>query len=196
LVTIFPLLRPFSESRDPMNAGRAALIIYSANPAIGEQNGVIMGMRPIVIGMICAAFIASVGMGSAGYAQRIREDDLRSHIKILASDEFEGREPGTPGEQKTIAYIMQQWQKAGLSAAAHDGSWLQPVPLIRRGPAAATLQFHAKGNKLRFADDEAVLIGREASITVTGITVTVHLTIKCTNFNHVIQIFNTKTRRD
>jgi Peptidase family M28 len=146
-----------------MNAGKAALIIYSSNLANGEQHGVVMGMRPIVIGMICAAFLASAGMGSAGYGQRIREDDLRSHIKILASDEFEGRAPGTPGEQKTIAYITQQWQKAGLSAASQDGSWLQPVPLIRRGPAAATLLFHAKGNKLRFADDEAVLIGREAS---------------------------------
>ena len=36
------------------------------------------------------------------------------HTKILASDEFEGRAPGTPGEERSINYIVEQFQKAGL----------------------------------------------------------------------------------
>lgn len=101
-------------------------------------------------------------LASAAHANAISEDDLRPHIEVLASDAFEGREPGTEGELKTTAYISTEWQKAGLKPAATDGSWLDPVKLIRRGPGTAEFQFYARGEKLRFSDDEIVLIGKEA----------------------------------
>jgi hypothetical protein len=115
-------------------------------------------MRGVAFGLIGTILLASPAL-----ANTISEDDLRPHIEILASDDFEGREPGTDGERKTTAYISEQWQKAGLTAAAADGSWLEPVPLIRRGPGTADVVFRARGEKLRFADDEIVLIGKEAS---------------------------------
>jgi hypothetical protein len=115
-------------------------------------------MRHIAFGLICAGLLSS-----AAFAQKISEADLRPHIEILASDEYEGREPGTEGERKTVSYISQSWARAGLQPGASDGSWLEPVALIRRGPGTADIQFRAKGDKLRFADDEIVLIGREAS---------------------------------
>jgi hypothetical protein len=115
-------------------------------------------MQRIAFGLICATLLAS-----PVYARPIDEDSLRPHIKILASDEFEGREPGTAGETKTTDYISQQWAKAGLKPAAADGSWLEPVQLVRRGPGEAKFTFFARGEKLRFADDEVLLIGREAS---------------------------------
>jgi Peptidase family M28 len=114
-------------------------------------------MHRIAFGLICAALLASPAL-----AKPIKESDLRPHIAILASDDFEGRGPGTEGERKTTAYISEQWAKAGLKPAASDGSWLDPVPLVRRGPGQANFQFQAKGDKLRFADDEIVLIGRDA----------------------------------
>ena len=61
---------------------------------------------------------------------------MLAHIKILASDEFEGREPGTIGENKTINYLATQWQQAGLKPAARDGSWYDPVTLVERRPEA------------------------------------------------------------
>lgn len=109
------------------------------------------------------AMAASLLLASAAHPNAISEDDLRPHIEILASDAFEGREPGTEGERKTTAYISQQWQKAGLKPAASDGSWLEPVQLIRRAPGSAEYQFHAKGNALRFAGDEIVLVSKEPS---------------------------------
>jgi hypothetical protein len=115
-------------------------------------------MRHIALGLICAGSI-----GSAAVAQKITEASLRPHIEILASDEFEGRDPGTEGERKTTAYISKAWEKAGLKPGASDGSWLEPVALVRRGPDKADVQFSVRGNKLRFADDEIVLVGREAS---------------------------------
>jgi hypothetical protein len=45
---------------------------------------------------------------------RSAEAELRKHVEILASDEYEGRGPGTEGERKTLAYLENEWTKAGL----------------------------------------------------------------------------------
>jgi Zn-dependent M28 family amino/carboxypeptidase len=55
---------------------------------------------------------------------------IASHIKVLASDAFEGRKPGTEGEKKSIAYISEQFADAGLKPGGPDGTWFQEVPLI------------------------------------------------------------------
>ncbi len=59
----------------------------------------------------------------------ITEAELTEHIKTLSSDEFGGREPGTPGGEKTVEYIKNHFEKAGLQPA-NDGSWYQEVPLV------------------------------------------------------------------
>lgn len=64
----------------------------------------------------------------------IDSTDLREHIAALASDEFEGRGTGTPGEQKTIEYVREQMQEAGLVGAAPDGGFFQEVPLLGSTP--------------------------------------------------------------
>lgn len=55
--------------------------------------------------------------------------ELAQHVKMLASDEFGGREPGTPGGAKTVEYIATQFEQAGLSPG-YNGSWFQKVPLV------------------------------------------------------------------
>ena len=50
----------------------------------------------------------------AASAQQIDPAKLSEHIKVLSSDAFEGRGPGTPGEVKSIAYIAEQFKAAGL----------------------------------------------------------------------------------
>jgi len=57
-------------------------------------------------------------------------DDLMRHIRTLASDEFEGRAPGTKGEQFTVAYLTGELQRMGLEPGNPDGTYLQPVPLV------------------------------------------------------------------
>ncbi len=118
-----------------------------------------------------AFFVGTFLLASVAGANAISEDDLRPHIEVLASDAFEGREPGTEGERKTTAYISEQWAKAGLKPAATDGSWLDPVKLIRRGPGTAEVAFFARGEKLRFADDEIILIGREPNYTASKLPI-------------------------
>src|SRR6266481_7313098 len=50
------------------------------------------------------------------------------HVKVLASDDMEGRETGSPGLARAAAYIVQQAQKDGLQPAGSDGFY-QPVKL-------------------------------------------------------------------
>ena len=54
---------------------------------------------------------------------------MQDVTRTLSSDAFEGREPGTPGEEKTLAYLVEQFAAAGLSPGNH-GSWFQNVPLV------------------------------------------------------------------
>lgn len=56
-------------------------------------------------------------------------DTLKEVTKTLSSDEFEGRAPTTPGEDKTIGYVAGRFAAAGLKPA-NKGSWFQTVPLV------------------------------------------------------------------
>jgi Zn-dependent M28 family amino/carboxypeptidase len=60
----------------------------------------------------------------------ISPERLRADVKTLSSDAFEGRAPGTPGETKTIDWLIAQFKAMGLKPGARDGSWTQPVPLV------------------------------------------------------------------
>jgi Zn-dependent M28 family amino/carboxypeptidase len=61
-------------------------------------------------------------------AEAMTEAAYRRHIEILASDEFGGRAPGSPGEELTVDYLVQQFESLGLEPA-NGGSYTQDVPL-------------------------------------------------------------------
>ena len=63
----------------------------------------------------------------AGCAPESDFDKYKQHVKILASDAFEGRAPGTPGGEKTKNYIAGHFASLGLSS--FGGSYLMPVNL-------------------------------------------------------------------
>ncbi len=54
---------------------------------------------------------------------------LMNHIRVLSSDEYEGRAPGTHGEELTVQYLIEQFQKLGLKPGNPDGTFVQKVPL-------------------------------------------------------------------
>ena len=62
-----------------------------------------------------------------------------THTKRLSSDEFEGRLPGSKGEQLTVAYLVDQFKKAGLKPGNVDGTYVQKVPLVSISPAPVPL---------------------------------------------------------
>src|SRR5262249_28866288 len=66
--------------------------------------------------------------------ESVSSGDLLRHIKTLASDEFEGRAPGTKGEELTVNYLTEQFKRLGLKPGAPDGSYAQKVPLVGYAP--------------------------------------------------------------
>lgn len=61
---------------------------------------------------------------------RLTADDLRTPIVKLASDEFEGRAPATPGDERTRAYLVEQLKVLGLEPGGGDGHWEQPFDVV------------------------------------------------------------------
>ena len=57
-------------------------------------------------------------------------DSMMDHIRTLSSDAFEGRAPGTAGEDSTVAYLEAQFKAVGLAPGNPDGTYIQNVELI------------------------------------------------------------------
>jgi Zn-dependent M28 family amino/carboxypeptidase len=55
---------------------------------------------------------------------------LLEDIKVLSSDEFEGRAPGSKGEELTVKYMEDAFKKIGLGPGNTDGTYIQPLPLV------------------------------------------------------------------
>lgn len=80
--------------------------------------------------LLLAALLATPGVALAQTAAPpISVDTLKAVTKTLSSDAFEGRAPGSAGETKTLAYLQEQFAKAGLKPG-NKGQWLQDVPLV------------------------------------------------------------------
>ena len=60
---------------------------------------------------------------------QLSETTMKEVTRTLSLDEFEGRQPGTPGEERTLAYLVEQFARVGLQPGNH-GSWFQDVPLV------------------------------------------------------------------
>ncbi|MEO6635810.1 MAG: M20/M25/M40 family metallo-hydrolase [Allosphingosinicella sp.] len=102
-------------------------------------------------------------------AEPVSPEALRRHIDVLASDDFAGREPGTEGEQKSIAYIAGQMRSFGLEPAGPRNSWYQPLEVTVRRPGDQTSSWWPKGKKgerIEFGRDEIMLFGRSARETL------------------------------
>lgn len=83
-------------------------------------------------------------------AQAITADGILQHIKDLSADSMEGRAPGTPGEEKAVAYMQSQFKAIGLKPGNPDGTYLQNVDLIGY-KAHPTASFTAGGKTISLA---------------------------------------------
>lgn len=77
----------------------------------------------------------------------ITANDIMQHTKVLSSDEYEGRGPGTKGEELTVKYLTEQFQKLGLKPGNPDGTYVQKVPLVGF-TGAPTASFTAGSKKI------------------------------------------------
>ncbi|MEZ5317332.1 MAG: M28 family peptidase [Vicinamibacterales bacterium] len=91
------------------------------------------------------------------------------HIRMLASDEFAGRAPGSDGETKTVDYLIDQFKAIGLQPGNPDGTWTQKVPLVGITPSDFTPLVVKKGGQSHaFAHDaEVVAFSQHVADTVS-----------------------------
>lgn len=112
--------------------------------------------------VLTCAWIACMAPGQAASTRATREieDRLRAHINVLASDDFQGRQPGTDGEAKTLRYLGQQWFQVGLVSGTNDPGheWFSPVTLVARTPAGYTVQFSRKGRRVAVPQSEILAL--------------------------------------
>ena len=95
----------------------------------------------------------------------IKPDAVMSHIKVLASDQYEGRGPGTHGEDLSINYIADHFKKIGLAPGNTDGTYFQKVPLVgiaTQQDAEMKVKTPGKEMKLRFSED---FVARSVRVT-------------------------------
>ena len=101
-----------------------------------------MTLRPALL----AAALLVAPTAAPAAAQDISAANLTDTVRTLASDQFQGRAPGTVGEERTIGYLIGRLQALGLEPAGPDGGWTQPVPLLHtRLGTPTTLAFDRGG---------------------------------------------------
>lgn len=86
----------------------------------------------------------AAAIASRATSPDITAADLERHIAVLASDQFEGRAPTTPGGEKTRAYIASEYQRIGLEPVG--GDYFQSVPMVETtlDPAASSFRVATK----------------------------------------------------
>ncbi len=89
---------------------------------------------------------------------------LLQHVKVLSSDKYEGRLPGTRGEELSVTYISEQFRKLGLKPANGDGTYFQKVPMVGMTPDASMTMTFRKGRaveRLKYLKDFVAWTRRE-----------------------------------
>ncbi len=85
---------------------------------------------------------------------------MKEMTKVLSSDAFEGRAPGSAGEEKTTAYLVEKFKAAGLAPGGKDGSWFQDVPLLEiTAKNVSPLKIMADGPGLEFKYGTDFVVG-------------------------------------
>ena len=107
-----------------------------------------------------AAPAPSTAADAHAFKPEIDAADFAEHVRVLASDEYEGRAPGSAGEDKTVAYIRAQFERMGLTPGNGD-SWFQTVPMMETTADAATTRMNLTvgGQAMPLAFGEDMVVG-------------------------------------
>jgi Zn-dependent M28 family amino/carboxypeptidase len=102
-----------------------------------------------------AAAVVPAGQIPIGQLPEIDTSAVLAHTKVLSSNVYEGRAPGTKGEDLSVRYIEEQFKKLGLQPGNTDGTYIQKVPLVGITAAPADLTFTKGGQTqtLKWKDD-------------------------------------------
>lgn len=106
-----------------------------------------------ILALLAAASLSLVPAEAAPRRNKAHEElkaQLLAHIAELSSDAYEGREPGTAGEAKTLRYLGRNWFELGLQSGTNDPghAWFAPITIIAREPQGSRAVFTRKGRRV------------------------------------------------
>ena len=109
---------------------------------------------PVILLAACTSTPAPPAPLAVAAMPEIDTSAMLADIRTLASDQFGGRAPGSPGEELTVKYLVERFSAAGAEPGNPDGTWIQKVPLVgltgtsltpltvRKGRATHTFKVH------------------------------------------------------
>ena len=125
-----------------------------------------------------AAYACAPGADASSYdaaaanpaAATIESINILRHVRTLASDDYEGRAPASPGEQRTTDYIIGEFRRLGLEPGSPDGSWLQAVHLRGlRGTSSARFAVNGRTVSFRIPQDVLVrVVSPDSQVVITN----------------------------
>ena len=146
-------------------------------------------MKRILITFAACVFAAACGGTESGTSQppttqaatpaaapltpdqmpKVDQNAILERIKVLSSDEYEGRYPGTKGEELTVRYLTEESKKLGLQPGNPDGTYVQKVPVVGITGAEARAFTVTKGSQKRSFkySDEVVAFTKRVTDTVS-----------------------------
>jgi Zn-dependent M28 family amino/carboxypeptidase len=135
--------------KHPLIFAAAALALAACSPAPAPE-----------------APVAEAAPVKHGFGPEISAEDFSQHVKVLSSDEFGGRAPGTDGEQQTADYVVAQFKRLGLQPGNGD-SWFQDVPMVvtTADEAATTAGVTLKGEARPLAFGTQMALGTRSAQT-------------------------------
>ena len=101
------------------------------------------------------------------YANTITSDELKTDLYIYASDEFEGRETGEPGQKKAVNFLKDRYVSLGIPSALNGDDYFQEVPLEVLGTPTATIEVGE--NNFNYRDNFVALTGNTGTFNTNEI---------------------------
>ncbi len=106
------------------------------------------------------AAAAAAPANAHAFNAEIDAADFRALVETLASDDFEGRAPGSPGGEKTVEYIKAQYERIGLEPGGENGTFYQTVPMVETTADESTvIKLDSNGNARDLAFGTDFVIG-------------------------------------
>lgn len=111
-----------------------------------------LGLLFVACSVTKKSSIETVGYKEADiYVETITSSDLKVHLSVLASDEYEGRETAMPGQKKAAKYISNHFKTVGLTPGFSENEYQQSFPVSVKDPSK--VEIIVDGTSIEFLDD-------------------------------------------
>ena len=113
-------------------------------------------LAPLVLFASACASTSGYRVSDSEYTEL--EGALRTHVEVHASEELEGRRPGTRGEELTLSYLQDELEQIGFISGTNDPGnfWRAPVPLVSTTPVDSRIKFTKSGRFITLPPEQSV----------------------------------------